>query len=82
MDKPDRGSIEKRHRMDKPVIQAVLRQDTNWTNQRHRQYWDETHNGQTRVTSSIGIRQRMDKSETQAALKQDREWTNQRHRQY
>jgi hypothetical protein len=45
MDKPDRGSIEKRHRMDKPVIQAVLRQDTNWTNQRHRQYWDKAHNG-------------------------------------
>jgi hypothetical protein len=50
-----------------------LGQDTEWTNQRHWQYWDETHNGQTRVTSSIEIRHRMDKPETQAALKQDRE---------
>jgi hypothetical protein len=32
MDKPDRGSIEKRHRMDKPETQAPLRQDTKWTN--------------------------------------------------
>jgi hypothetical protein len=112
----DTGSIETRHNMDKPETQAVLGQDTEWknqrhrqhwdktqyclflwfvhyascfniacvsglsilclfsmlpvsvvcpftewTNQRHRQYWDETHNGQTRVTSSIGIRHRTDK---------------------
>ena len=28
MDIPDTGSIERRHIMDKPVTQAVLRQDT------------------------------------------------------
>ena len=67
--------------MDKPETQAAFGQDTEWTNQRHRQNWDETHNGQTRVTSSIEIRHRMDKPETQAALKQDRERTNQRTRQ-
>jgi hypothetical protein len=38
MDKPDTGSIERRHIMDKPVTQAVLRQDTKWTKQRHRQH--------------------------------------------
>jgi hypothetical protein len=59
--------------MDKPVTQAALEQDTEWTNQRHRHYWNQTHNGQIRVTRSIGIRHRMDKPETQAALKQDRE---------
>jgi hypothetical protein len=73
--------------MNKPETQAILRQDTEWTNQRHRQHWEKTQNGKTkntssigtrhimgkRVTSSIGIRHRMDKPETQAALKQDRE---------
>jgi ketosteroid isomerase-like protein len=66
--------------MDKPETEAVLRQDTEWTSQRHRQYWE--HNGQARDTGGIGTRQRMDKPETQAVLKQDTEWTNQRHRQY
>jgi hypothetical protein len=42
-------------------LRVVLRQDIWWTNQRHRQHWDETHNGQPRVTSSIGITHRMDK---------------------
>jgi hypothetical protein len=50
------GSIEKRHKLDKPMIQAALRQDTKWTNLRHRQYWDKTQNGQTRDTGSIGTR--------------------------
>ena len=71
MDQPDRGSIEKKHRMDKPVIQAVLRQDTKWTNRRHRQYWDKTQNGKTRDTGSIGTRHRIDKPETQAVLGRD-----------
>jgi hypothetical protein len=52
------------------------------TNQRHRQYWDETHNGQTRITSSIGIRHRMDKPVTQAVLRQDTKGTNLRHMRY
>ena len=47
------------------------------TKQRHWQYWAETQNGQTRVTSSIDIRHIMDKPETQAFLGQDTEWTNQ-----
>jgi hypothetical protein len=68
--------------MDNSKTEEALRQDTEWTNQRHRQYWDEKQNGQTRVTRSIGIRHRMDKPETQAAFKQEKEWTNQRHRQY
>jgi hypothetical protein len=40
-------SIETRLRIDKPETQVVLRQDIWWTNQRHRQYWDKTQNGQT-----------------------------------
>ena len=42
----DRGSIETRHGMDKPVTQAAL---------------GKTHNGQARDTGSIGTRHRMDK---------------------
>jgi hypothetical protein len=38
----DIGSIETRCRMDKPETQAALRQDTEWTNQRHRQYWNKS----------------------------------------
>ena len=52
--------------MKMPVTQAVLKQDTESTNQRQRKHWDKTHNGQARVTRSIGIRHRMDKAETQA----------------
>ena len=51
--------------MDKPETHAVLKQDAEWTNQRNRQYWDKTHNGQTRDTGSIETRHRMDKPETQ-----------------
>jgi hypothetical protein len=64
--------------MDKPKSQAVLRQYTQWTNQRHMQYWektfdgqtshkkhwDKTQNGQTRDTGSFETRQRMDKPDT------------------
>jgi ketosteroid isomerase-like protein len=57
--------------MDKPETQAVLRQDTEWTNQKHRQYWDKTQNGQVRERGSIETRYRMDKPEKQAALGQD-----------
>jgi ketosteroid isomerase-like protein len=57
--------------MDKPETQAVLRQDTEWTNQKHRQYWDKTQNGQVRERGSIETRHRMDKPEKQAALGQD-----------
>ena len=51
--------------MVKPETHAVLRQDTYWTNQRHRQYWEKTHNEHTRTTSIIGTRYIMDKPETQ-----------------
>ena len=54
--------------MDKPETQAVLKQDTEWTNQRNRQYWDKTHNGQIRDRGSIETRHGMDKPVTQAAL--------------
>jgi ketosteroid isomerase-like protein len=57
--------------MDKPETQAVLRQDTEWTNQKHRQYWDKTQNGQAGDRGSIEPTHRMDKPETEAALKQD-----------
>jgi hypothetical protein len=66
--------------MDKPETQAVLKEDTKGTNQRHMRYWDRTHNGLIRCTCSIETRLRIDKPETHAALKQDTEWTNQRHR--
>ena len=62
--------------MDKPETHVVLRQDTEWTNQRHRQYWDKTQNGQTRDRDSIETICKMDKPETQASLGQDTEWTN------
>jgi hypothetical protein len=75
----DRGSIETRHGMDKPVTQAALGKNTQWTGQRHRQYWDKTQNGQTRqrqywdktqnehtrTTGIIGTKHIMDKSETE-----------------
>ena len=64
--------------MDKPETQAVLGQETEWTNQRHRQYSDKTSNGQTRDTGIIDKRDRMDKPETQPVLRQDTEWTNQK----
>jgi hypothetical protein len=48
--------IGKRHRMDNSKTEEVLRQDTEWTNQRHRKHWDKTQNGQTRDTDSIGTR--------------------------
>jgi hypothetical protein len=70
--------------MEKPEKQAILRQDTELTNRRNRQYCDKTQNVQTRDTGgSIETRHRMDKPETQSSkLKQNTEWTNQRHRQY
>jgi ketosteroid isomerase-like protein len=68
--------------MDKSKTNAVLRQDTEWTNQKLRQYWDKTQNGQTRDRGSIETRHKMDKPETQATLGQDTEWTNQRYMQY
>ena len=40
--------------MDKPETQAVLRQDTEWTNQKHKQYWDKTQNGQVRGRTRKG----------------------------
>jgi hypothetical protein len=54
--------------MEKPVTQTVLRQDTEWTNQRHKRHWDKTQNGQTRDTGSIGTRHRMGRPESQEAL--------------
>ena len=57
--------------MDKPEKQEALGQDTEWTNQRHRQYWEETQNGQTRDTGSFETRKRMDKPETHAVLRED-----------
>jgi hypothetical protein len=57
--------------MNKPEIQALLRQETEWTNQRHRRFWDKTHNGKTRDTCSIEARHIMDKPETHAVLRQD-----------
>ena len=57
--------------MDKQDTEAVLRQDTEWTSQRHRQYWDKTRNGQTRDRGSIETRHIKVKPETQAVLKQD-----------
>jgi hypothetical protein len=57
--------------MDNSKKEEVLRQDTEWTNQRHRQHWDETQNGQTRDTGSFETRKRMDKPETQAVLRED-----------
>jgi hypothetical protein len=68
--------------MDKPETHPVLKQDAEWTNQRNRQYWDKTHNGQTRDTGSIETRHRMDKPEKQPVLIQDTEWKNKRHMQY
>jgi hypothetical protein len=68
--------------VDKPKTQAALRQDTEWTNQRHRQYWVKTQNGQTRDTCSIKTSHKMYKPETQAVLRQDTKWANQRQRQY
>ena len=53
--------------MDKPEMQPVLKQDTEWSNQN---------------TASIETRHSIDKPETHAVLRQDRKWTNQRHRQY
>jgi hypothetical protein len=58
--------------MDKPEIQAVLRQDTKWTNRRYRQYWDKTQNGQTRETDSIGTRHRMAKPDRGSIKKRNR----------
>jgi hypothetical protein len=68
--------------MGKPETEAVLRQVTEWTSQRHRQYWDKTQNGQTRDRGSIESRHIIGKPETQAVLGQDTDWTNQKHRQY
>jgi hypothetical protein len=83
--------------MDKQDKEAVLRQDTEWTSQRHRQYWDKTRNGQVRERGSIETRHRMDKPEKQAAfgtrhiidktetlavLGRDTEWANQNHKQH
>jgi hypothetical protein len=58
----DTDSIETRHIMDKPETHAVLRQDTEWTNQRHRQRWEQD----TEWTN-----------QTPAVLRQDTECTNQ-----
>jgi hypothetical protein len=82
--------------VDKPETEEALKQDTEWTNQRHGQHWNKTQIGQIRdtcsirprhrmvkpVTSSIEIRHMMDKLQTQATLRKDRKWKNQRHRQY
>jgi hypothetical protein len=54
--------------MDKSEKEEALRQDTEWTNQKNRQHWDKTHNGQNRDTGSIGPRHRMGKPKSQAAL--------------
>jgi hypothetical protein len=51
--KRKKKNIETRHIMKKPEKEEALRQDTKWTNQRHRQHWDKTQNGQTRDTCSI-----------------------------
>jgi hypothetical protein len=37
MGKPVTSSIGIRHRMEKPETEAALKQDREWTNQRHRQ---------------------------------------------
>ena len=55
--------------MDKTKTHALLRQDTDWTNQKLKQYWDKTQNGQTR--GSIEKRQRMDKPDKEAVLRQN-----------
>ena len=69
--------------MDKADTEALLRPDTEWTNQRHRQALRQgTENEQTRDTSIIEKRHRMDKPKTHALLGQDTEWTNQRRMQY
>ena len=57
--------------MNKPETQAVVRQDTKWTNQRHMRHWDRAHNGLIRGTFSIETRLRIDKPETQVVLRQD-----------
>jgi hypothetical protein len=57
--------------MDSSKTEEVLRQDTEWTNQRHRKHWDKTQNGQIRDTGSIDRRHKMDKPVTQAVLRQD-----------
>jgi hypothetical protein len=56
--------------MDKPETQATLKQDREWTNQRHRQYLEKTHNGLIRGTCSIETILRIDKPETQVVLSQ------------
>jgi hypothetical protein len=33
------------HRMNTPEPQPLLGQDSAWSNQRHMQYWDKTHDG-------------------------------------
>jgi hypothetical protein len=78
----DRGSIETRHIMDKPETQAVLGQDREWTNQRHRQYWNKIQNGQTRDTGSIETRHKMDKPKKQAVLRQGTKWADQSHKNH
>ena len=82
MDKPYTGITETGHGMDKPETQALLGQDTEWTNQTQVALRQDTENEQTRDTSIIEARHRMDKPETQASLGQDTEWTNQRHMQH
>ena len=78
---------DKTERMDKAETYAVLKPDTEWTNQRHRLALRQgTENEQTRDTSIIetihkmdktretgvlGTRNRMDKLQTHAALRQD-----------
>jgi hypothetical protein len=40
--------------MDKPETQSSkLKQNTEWTNQRHRQYWDKKQNRKAGDTGSI-----------------------------
>jgi hypothetical protein len=83
MDKPEtKAVLGQENKMDKPETEESLRQDTEWTNQRHMQHWDKTQNGQTRDTCSIKTKHIMDKPETQAVLGQATEWTNQRQRQF
>ena len=71
--------------MDKAATQALLKPDTEWTNQRHRQalrQGTQRMNKPEIQASIIEARHRMDKPETHAFLGQETEWTNQRHMQH
>jgi hypothetical protein len=86
------GSIGTRLRMVKPETHAVLRQDTWWINQRHRQYCDKTQNlcpfslacPNTACVSGLSIHSVLSKYCLCLWLFYSVyiEWTNQKHRQY